>query len=395
MKVVHICINDFQGAGLCCYRISKALQKKGIDSCVLVVNKHSRDSNVYQTGCFISFFLRVLRKVFSFLPFSVNDAVKLYKLGKAKKTIYSSPISCIDVANHPLLKSADIVHLHWVDGFIDYPSFFKKIKKPIVWTLHDEGLFYGIAHYEKDYIDTELEHKYFRIKKQALNNVDRLGVVFLSNFFYEKFHQHEMIESAKQCIIHNSVDTTQFVPIEKKFARRKLALEETSVYFLFIAYDITEKRKGLNVLIDALNILGNPSYKILAIGKHDSFKEDEKVVCLGSINDSKMMSLIISASDYFVMPSNQEAFAQTPLETLACGIPVVVFPVSGTKELVNKENGIICDDFSAESLAKGIQNVCLEKYNPKQIRADIINRFSPEKIATDYISFYNLMLKND
>ena len=44
---------------------------------------------------------------------------------------------------------ADIYHLHWVAGFLDYRTFFGKFPrdKPLVWTLHDMNQFTGGCHY--------------------------------------------------------------------------------------------------------------------------------------------------------------------------------------------------------------------------------------------------------
>jgi len=49
---------------------------------------------------------------------------------------FDAPFKYKTVIPKPL---PDIIHLHWISGFIDYPSFFKSIPShiPIVWTLHD------------------------------------------------------------------------------------------------------------------------------------------------------------------------------------------------------------------------------------------------------------------
>ena len=39
----------------------------------------------------------------------------------------------------------------------------------------------------------------------------------------------------------------------------------------------------------------------------------------------RAMSVAYSCADYFVMPSKKEAFAQTPMESMACGVPALVF----------------------------------------------------------------------
>ena len=44
---------------------------------------------------------------------------------------------------------ADVINLHWVAGFLDYPLVFspERTQSPIVWTLHDMNPFTGGCHY--------------------------------------------------------------------------------------------------------------------------------------------------------------------------------------------------------------------------------------------------------
>ena len=43
---------------------------------------------------------------------------------------------------------ANIVHIHWINqGFLSIKEI-SEIKKPIVWTLHDEWFYSGSEHYE-------------------------------------------------------------------------------------------------------------------------------------------------------------------------------------------------------------------------------------------------------
>ena len=47
-----------------------------------------------------------------------------------------------------------------------------------------------------------------------------------------------------------------------------------------------------------------------------------------------MLSTIYSAADVFVIPSLQESFGQTVIESLACGTPVVGFASGGIVDMV-------------------------------------------------------------
>jgi glycosyltransferase involved in cell wall biosynthesis len=110
------------------------------------------------------------------------------------------------------------------------------------------------------------------------------------------------------------------------------------------------------------------------------------------VGNNRLQSPYYSAANYFVMPSFQEAFGQTPLEAMACGTPVVSFPCGIASDLINENNGIVCEDFTADALANGIKTAMSREYDPKIIREDVINRFSYDKIAQQYIELYKKVL---
>ena len=54
---------------------------------------------------------------------------------------------------------------------------------------------------------------------------------------------------------------------------------------------------------------------------------ENRIVSLGYIKDKVDLSLIYSAVDTFVIPSIEDNFPNTILESLACGTPVVGFNI--------------------------------------------------------------------
>lgn len=397
LKIVHISFEDMNGAGLCAYRICKSQRDMGVDSRLVVLNKTKKDKFIIGYGQKTFLWYRIINKVRRILNI-LNDDCRILNLSIEHETIYNSPLSHIDLTKLDVVRNADIIHLHWVGYILDYPSFFAVFKdKPIVWTLHDENMFYGIAHYSRDVLpENLLEKKYYSIKYASIKTASSLGVVFLSKMLKDKFGNHDMIKGCKQTIIHNSVDTKLYKIQAKDAARKRLGIDAETKLFAFCAANIFDKRKGLSILSETIFRM-NPEYKILAIGNNAlrSTKEMPNVFETGSINTAEELSWAFSAADYYVMPSYQEAFAQTPIEAMACGLPVIAFPCSGTEELITLQNGIRCEGFSSEALEDGLRLALGRKYNANETRLDVINRFSPELIAIDYMKFYENILGNN
>lgn len=390
MKVLHICTTDGGGAGLCALRIHEAMLKQGIDSKVLVLIKRN-DRNDVIRFCYLRRLLwRSINRMLRILHLGITDYNFVTNLNIKTGQCFTLPDTIYDVLQHPLVKEADVIHLQWVNGFIDYGTFFKKVKKPIIWTQHDENLFLGIAHYQRDrHIGGEKETQYYNKKKQYIGQATSLGIVFLSKMMYEQYHDHEMIQGKKTVIINNSVDHTLFRPTDRSEARRRYGLNDDDIVFAFVAERIEDTRKGLLVLVETVVKLDNPKIKILAVGKKTIDNEYPQTLAIGPVYDTEKLSAIYSCADYFVMPSMQEAFAQTPLEAMACGTPAIVFPVSGTEELINEVNGVRCDGFTALDLENGIRRAMEMQFDRKAIRNDVIERYSPHIITRQYLKFYS------
>ena len=397
MKILHISTADNAGAGMCCLRIHQSLLSMGVESKMVVLHNMQHAPEEYQYGGALKdikdMLFRIPLKLLRMMGLPVTERNKIIALQKQYHTAYTLPVSPVDLTKCEWVDWADIIHLHWVDNYLDYPSFFRKVKKPIVWTLHDEGFFYGIAHYSNSILkENEMECRYAHLKRKALSEVSNLNIVLLSEFMKQKFENNDLLKERRVRVINNMVDTNQFRPFLKKQSRKKFGFEDCDVVFAFTAMDIGEERKGLAMLSKIIMEIDDSHLKILAIGKNSYNVMYSNVVSIGKMMGAEAVSEALSAADYYAMPSSQEAFAQSPMEAMACGLPVVVFPVSGTSELVNESNGVICDDFTPEALKHGIETLMSRHYDPAKIRQDMINRFSPKAIAEKYIELYKEVL---
>lgn len=406
MKVLHIATMDHGGAGIAARRIHEALLRLGVESRMLVRFKHSDDDTITAAQPNMGLYMppannikrkieQVLRRRGKCLTEVERCERQMELLDRHYGAAFTMPISNYDLTQHPLVQQADIIHLHWVENFIDYPTFFSRIDKPIVWTFHDENIAYGGFHYSDEAIRLQepfasLEQYFVETKRRALATTGlKIQMVALSQMMKQFYQKHAINNTFPVEIIHNGFVPEDFPVLDRNFCRQTLGLSPDGKVLCFCASDINDGHKGLDTLVKTLELLQSHDITLLCVGKGRLPKCLFNIVGTGAIANPRLLAIAYSASDLFVIPSYQEAFAQTPLEAMACGCPVVAFPCSGTEELINDVNGIRCKEFTEESLSAGIMSALSAKYNRESIRQDTAEKFNINKIANQYINLYN------
>lgn len=411
MKVLHINTEPEWGAALCARRIHKALVEEGIQSQMLFAKGKNMPKGI--EGDIAkkdkSFWIKipVLRSIIwrliLYLPFLMN-AEKLQEQvdeANSKHLYLHIPLSQYkNIAEHPLVKWADVIHLHWVSGFIDYPTFFKKVRKPIVWTLHDKHPAVGLQHYSSVFFPIpdklkSLDDYCKKIKRESLVKAENLNIVAISKMMEKICQNSDVLTGFPVTLIHNGIDGRSFKPYSKLDCRKELGLLPNATIFLFSGYNIHDPNKGFCRLIEALEKIELPNKMLVCIGmSYESMQEASfPIILTGLLTSYTRLSKYYSAADYFILNSYEETFAQTPVEAMACGTPVITTPCSGSYDLINQDNGVVCNDFTVEALVEGIKLAMSRTYYPERIREDVINRFSYDKIAKQYLDLYLKVLE--
>lgn len=402
MKVLHISTHLTGGAALAALRLDQALLDNGVDTRVLTLDDEIGKKHTVQYKPLLDFCRpKRLAKVIKSLLYKLNLGMGRYwhihdEARKHGECQYTYPISLYRVERHPLVKWADIIHLHFCDDFINYPTFFKNVKKPIVWTLHDIGIGYGGFHYKNDYerllpYFRQIEYNFIKIKRTALLKNQHIHLVSLSQEMYDLTKGIDYIKGKPNTIIPNSVDTNCFLLLDRYKSRDDLGLPQEKTILLFVSEYVETLSKGLDLLKQVIESFNNNNLLLGIVGNYNKetpLKDTIDTRYFGKISDPKTMSKLYSASNYLVVPSSQESFGQTPLEAMACGTPVVVFPTGAMKEYVLPRYGVVCKDCSLEALKDGIEEALNKSYDGYQLRKYVTDNFSPSKIAQMYITVY-------
>jgi len=311
----------------------------------------------------------------------------------------------------------DILHLHWVAYFIDFPSFFRSLPEsiPIVWTLHDMNAFTGGCHYSWgcDRFQTKCHHcpqlerpsnrdlsrKGFDIKVDSLKNKN-LHVVADSYWLENQARSSTILKDARSIqTIHYGLDVDVFSPDDKIQSKRALGIDPDRVVVAFGADSISWRRKGMKELQAALRLLQVDNLSLLLFGQGIPGESDNKfhTIHMGPIQSEHRLRNVYSAADIFVIPSLYEAFGQTALEAMACGTPVVGFDTGGIPDMVKPgETGLLAQVGDHVDLAEKIQYMIDNSEDRSRMgtnaRVLVENDFTLAKQARSYIKLYESIL---
>jgi len=167
-----------------------------------------------------------------------------------------------------------------------------------------------------------------------------------------------------------SFDLDTFQPHDKKFSRKVLGLPENK-FIILMTSEFAERRKGANLLLDALNELRLPDSLLVSTSWSDPDSERVgglDIRRLGYVDSPERLAMIYSAADLFVGASREETFGQTYVEAIACGTPALGFDVAGVREAIRDGvTGRRIEGLRSCDLAASI----LELYRSPRLRSDL------------------------
>lgn len=253
--------------------------------------------------------------------------------------------------------------------------------------------------------ENDLSKKLWARKFRAWKDVD-MTIVAISHWLAECARSSSLFKNRRIEVIHNGLDEKLFKPMPKKVVREILGLPLNKKIILFGALGaVADKRKGYAYLKPALEELASggraEDTELVVFGSSEPEDPPRFAVranYMGTLHDDLTLSMVYAGADVTVVPSTEEAFGKTAMESLACGTPVVSFDTTGLKDIVeHKENGYRAKCFEAGDLACGIAWV-LEDEGRRQAlsrraREKVEEEFTLEIQARKYMDLYREVLK--
>ena len=400
------------GAALAANRLMDALNNNGVKAKMLVRDKLADNITVVPLSHTLRNHLRFLWErwcIFWHLHFKRKH---LFEIDIAN--------TGADITRLSEFKEADIIHLSWINqGMLSLKGIRKILNsgKPVVWTMHDIWPATGICHITLNCQRfqsscgncrllpnggslRDLSYKVFKRKKAMLEGHD-ISFVTCSKWLEKEVRKSALLTNQQIQTIPNPIDIRLFRPGDRKEARTRCRLPQAMKLMLFGSVKITDKRKGIDYLVESCRLLAerHPELKeelgVVVFGNRSQQVEHLlpfKVYPLDYVADEHRLADIYNAVDIFVTPSLEENLPNTIMEAMACGTPCVGFRVGGIPEMIDHlQNGYVAQYKSAEDFADGIYRTLTSPDYPllaEQAARKAVTHYSENIVAKQYIDLY-------
>lgn len=218
-------------------------------------------------------------------------------------------------------------------------------------------------------------------------------------------------------VIHHGIDTARFTPIESDAARSalrdRLGLPAGRLVGCF---GRIRHQKGTDIFVDAMikTVAQHEDVTGIVLGRatdaHRDFERDlrDRVAAAGLSERIRFCGEVpvdevadwYRTLDLFVAPQRWEGFGLTPLEAMACGIPVLATRVGAFEDLLlDGQTGQLVDRDDAPAMARALETAMS---SPQMLtewsaaaRTHVVERFSLEQEADALIAIYERLLRGE
>jgi glycosyltransferase involved in cell wall biosynthesis len=419
LRITQVSTNDISGgAARAAYRLHTGLRSLGYDSRMLVAHKASEDPNVIAFRASRDLLSRIRRRLRSRY---LERSWKRLAPRPAGATFFSDDRSPYGAEMAEQMPPCDVLQLHWISTWVDYGKYFRRMPRelPVVWTLHDMNPFTGGCHYSGDCgkfrrscgacpellstAQKDFSSGSWRRKQEALAHREGYGIQIVtpSHWLAEQARSSALLGGMRIEVIPNGIDTEIFQPRDRKAAREKFGIDPAAKVALFVAEWATEKRKGLDLLVEAVRKMRKgPEFCLAAIGRGLPRELDGvRSVSIDYVRDEETMSAMYSLADVFVIPSIQDNLPNTSLEALACGVPTVAFSVGGLVDVVRPgKTGALVAPGDVEGLGDAIASLLSNDEERKKMAAECrriaVEEYALELQARRYVALYEAITKS-
>ena len=381
-RIVVLATHDFGGAGESAFRISCALQILGHEVVMLVKQKTKANRFITQIQykplpvkpLLGRIFYKVYNKVYGKIKHLFQKESNIPELKTNSDFCFFNPDESIGLNDITDLTDAisfkpDLILAFWVSGFVNTRNMHDlshAISAPLYWLTTDMAPMTGGCHYAWDCLGytrgcencpailTE-EFKQKASQNLAIKsyfiNAGGIRVLAHSEWCRRQAEISSLFKKQKNIpLLNGFIDKVIFNNSCREIAKQIFGINSNNKVIFAGATFTNEKRKGIQYLVSALQLLYNRltyqerlNTKIMIAGNNVMDNElvmqvPFSIVPVDFIKDERLLSLAYQASDLFVCPSIEDSGPAMVNEALACGTPVVGFDIGFVSDIV--EHGV-------------------------------------------------------
>lgn len=399
--ILHVCHSDrVGGAAIAARRLVEAQRKKGLDARMLVIDKRGEEDWVIEAA--------TRTKAKALAARYVAKRVLRQDKSPAAGTMRTAAILPTGLGREIASFSPDVLHLHWLGAEAISVRELGKLDLPVVWTCHDQWAFCGTEHYAPDegYRHGYSERHRFDADVTAWKSKKRHWRKFRptlacpSQWMADCASGSDLAGDWPAAVIPNTLDTNVFAPIEQATARKSLNLPEGKLLLFGADAGDRDRRKGYDLLLDALPKLIN--FKNISLvtfgGVEQGVGEVAGMCChaLGKVSDPEKLAQLYSAADLFVVPSRADNLPNTIVEAQCCGTRSVGFDVGGLKDIVSGSHlGELVRAYDTSELARAIERQLSQPVIRETIRSDAVACFGAQPVVAAYSRLYDEVIASE
>lgn len=185
------------------------------------------------------------------------------------------------------------------------------------------------------------------------------GVISVSKLIKESLVNKLMIPEDYIQVFPNGVDLSLFYPRDRYEMRKKFGFPSAKTIISFVGH--FDERKGPHRLLSAVS--GLDEICLVLIGDGAVPLEGKNIVFKGTLEHSKIPEML-SASDFFALPTTSEGSCNAILEAIACGLPVITSKGDFNDDIVDDDVAIRINPLDIDEIRAAI----IKLYNDQNLR---------------------------
>lgn len=247
-----------------------------------------------------------------------------------------------------------------------------------------------------------LDHRFHALFEPIVYRSAKYVVAPSGGLARELIREYPML-AGKVTIINNAIDIERLRPpanFDRAAARQDLGFAESSVVLIFSALGHFE-RKGLGIVLEAINGIRRLNVKLLVVGGDASLVRDysrraanlgigEKVLFVGHQIEVRRFLWL---ADAFVFPTAYEAFSLSILEAAAAGLPLIVTRVHGVEDFAQDRKNAFLIDRSVAGVKNALNELLSLSADRRRMMGKAaqlaVSSFTVNRFAAEWRSFYN------